>query len=95
MFTRAMATELGALFFDLSPANLIGKFNKPGDIPYLLSKVKQIALLNQPSIIYIDEVELVVGTDKKKGKKKGKGAKGAAGKDDGETKGASMAAEGY
>lgn len=68
LFARAIATELGALFVDLSPANLIGKF-PVNDVEYLFSLIKKVILVNTPAVIYVDEVELVVGTDKKKGKK--------------------------
>ncbi|CAL5994040.1 Spastin [Hexamita inflata] len=90
LLTRIIATQLGALFIDLSPANLINKF-PTSEIPYLFSKIKAVAAASQPCVIYIDEVELVLGLDKAKGKK----AKGKGKGDDGETPGASMAAEGY
>lgn len=90
MFSKAIATELGALFIDLSPANLIGKF-PANDVEYLFSLIKKVILINSPTVIYIDEIELVLGADKKKKGKKTKKNKG----DDGETPGTSMCCEGY
>ena len=77
------------MFVDLSPANLVGKFPSK-DVDYLFSLLKKVLVVNSPAVVYVDEAELVVPVDKKKGKK-GKTGKG----DDGVTPGTSMCAEGY
>jgi len=67
MLARAIATEAGACFFDISPAVIDGKFPHPktgGDL--LVYTVHLVAQDNSPSVIYIDEVEKVYIAGKKK-----------------------------
>ena len=90
LLTRIIATELGATFVDLSPANLLEKW-PASEIPYLFSLLKKVVFVNTPCVVYVDEAELVVGADKKKAGAKKKVPKG----DDGMTPGASMSAGGY
>lgn len=99
LLARILATETGALFIDVSPSNIVGKF--PGqEIGVIFKLIKQVIASNQPAIIYFDEAELVLAdTKEKKGTKgKGKGKKGKAGKlpgDDAATPGYSMCCDGY
>merc|ERR1712060_334569 len=68
MLARAIATETGATFFDLSPAVIEGKSTqgKNGSV-LLVYKVFVCAQDMAPSVIYIDQVEQVFQA-KKKGK---------------------------
>jgi len=75
MLARAIATETGATFFDLSPAVIEGKPDAKGGNAKLASaqlvyKVYCCAQDMAPSVIYIDQVEQVFQASKK-GKKGG------------------------
>ena len=79
MIVRACATESNSLLFDISPANIDGKYadaavhgKKPEET--LIASVMVTAKEYQPSIIYIDEMEKIMPA-KKKGKKGKKGGK--------------------
>jgi len=69
MFARAIATEIGATFFDLSPAVIEGKYlmAKTG-AALLIYKTFLVAQEMAPSVIYIDNIDQVVQGKKKKGK---------------------------
>jgi SpoVK/Ycf46/Vps4 family AAA+-type ATPase len=75
LIVRACATETNSLLFDISPANIDGKY---ADVKKaeekLIASVMVTAKEYQPSIIYIDEMEKVMPA-KKKGKKGKKGGK--------------------
>ncbi|KAH0570904.1 Spastin [Spironucleus salmonicida] len=90
LLARAIATELSAIFIDISPANLIGKFAGV-EIQYLFKLIKVIIANNPQVVIYCDEIELVLSGAAKSKAKKGKKMK----EDDGMTPGASMLCEGY
>ena len=71
MLTHAICTEAGANLFCLSPAVI----NKEGiNIPKLVQAVFRVARALAPSVIYIDEVEKVFASGKKK-KEAGKSVK--------------------
>eukprot|EP00884_Botryococcus_braunii_P013211 jgi/Botrbrau1/21891/Bobra.0249s0020.1 len=65
LLSRAVASQVGATWFDLSPAVINGKY--PGKAAgLLLHMVFKLARLMAPSVIYIDQVEQVFITDKRK-----------------------------
>mmetsp|Transcript_27563 Transcript_27563/g.67781 ORF Transcript_27563/g.67781 Transcript_27563/m.67781 type:complete len:819 (-) Transcript_27563:1438-3894(-) len=67
---HAIANAAGANFFNLSPRNIDGKY--PGSqVKMLIHMVFKVARVMQPSVIYIDEVEKVFLSDKKKLKEYG------------------------
>jgi AAA+ superfamily predicted ATPase len=71
MLARAIATETGATFFDLSPAMIDGKPEAKGGnaklaAAQLVYKVYCCAQDMAPSVIYIDQVEQVFQASKKK-----------------------------
>lgn len=72
MMVRACAWETNSLVFDLSPANIDGKYGGKKDTAKLIASVMVVAKEYQPSIIYIDECEKVwpAKKKKKKGQKK-------------------------
>ena len=74
MLARLIATELNAIFIDVSPSNLLGKF--PGsEMSYLFKQIKLILANNAPIVIYCDEIELILANAPKltgKNKKKPK-----------------------
>ena len=71
MLAHGVANELGAVFFDLSPANLDGKdFTKSKkQIGKVMANVMKLAIKMQPAVIYINDIDKVFC-------KKGKPAKG-------------------
>ena len=78
MVVRAVVHETQSLLFDLSPANIDGKYNDSKQTSEkLVAMVFMVAKEYQPAVIYIDEAERMWAAKKKK--KKGKGA-GKAGK---------------
>jgi len=70
MLARAIATETGATFFDLSPAVIEGKSTQ-GKLGSSLLVYKTFICAQDmaPSVIYIDDVEQVFQVTKAKGKK--------------------------
>lgn len=76
MLARAIATETGATFFDLSPSVIDGKFMGHGNIgPDLLIYTVYVCARNMaPSVIYIDQCEQVFQATSKKKTKDGAGA---------------------
>ncbi len=67
---QAIAHLSGACFFDLTPRNTDGHY--PGKaVAMLLHMVFKVARTMAPSVIYIDEVEKVFVSDKKKAKEFG------------------------
>lgn len=70
MVAQAIAHLSGSCFFDLSPRNTDGHY--PGKaVAMLLHMVFKVAKTMAPSVIYIDEVEKVFVSDKKKAKEFG------------------------
>ena len=77
LLARAIATSLGASWFDLSPKAIEGHF--PGkQITTLLQMIFEIAKAEPPAVVYIDQAELVMGGEAAKGKGKKKAAAAAA-----------------
>lgn len=72
MLARAIATEAGAMFFDISPQVIEGKFNTGKQPTILIQKVFFCAQDMAPAVIYIDQIDLVFQA-KAKGKKGGGG----------------------
>jgi SpoVK/Ycf46/Vps4 family AAA+-type ATPase len=68
MLAEALAYETDAMLFNLSPANVEGKFTEKGGAAKLLHMVFTVAKEPAlgPSVIYIDEVEKMLLTSKKK-----------------------------
>ncbi|KAI5733919.1 hypothetical protein M8J77_000350 [Diaphorina citri] len=57
MLVHAVCTEIGAVLFDLSPENIVGKYpGKPGLI-MLIHLVNKVSRLLQPAIIYMNGAE--------------------------------------
>eukprot|EP01135_Chromosphaera_perkinsii_P004720 Nk52_evm31s294 gene=Nk52_evmTU31s294 len=59
MLLRALATELGANIFDLTPANTVGKYEGKSGITMMLHMVFKLAKKMQPSVIMIDRTERI------------------------------------
>ncbi|VUZ48711.1 unnamed protein product, partial [Hymenolepis diminuta] len=55
MLVEAICTETGANLFDLSPANIAGKYEGKEAIRLLVNMVFKVAHLLQPSVIMIDQ----------------------------------------
>merc|ERR1712139_168557 len=70
MLARAIATETGATFFDISPSVIEGKYThaKTGS-PLLIYKAFIVAQDCAPSVVYIDKVDEVFEATKGKKKK--------------------------
>ncbi|CAD7971149.1 unnamed protein product [Amoebophrya sp. A120] len=67
MFARAIASEIGATFFDISPSVIEGKYTmaKTG-AALLIYKVFLVAQDCAPSVIYIDQIDQIFQAKKKK-----------------------------
>ncbi|XP_050535374.1 dynein regulatory complex protein 11 [Daktulosphaira vitifoliae] len=57
MLVNAVCTELGATLFDLTSANIVGKYPGKSGLTMLLHLVNKVARLLQPAIIYIEDAE--------------------------------------
>ncbi|KAJ8924583.1 hypothetical protein NQ315_000733 [Exocentrus adspersus] len=57
MLVQAICTEVGATLFDLTPANIVGKYPGKSGLIMLLHLVVKVSRLLQPSIIYMDCAE--------------------------------------
>ncbi|KAI5108887.1 IQ and AAA domain-containing protein 1 isoform X1 [Silurus meridionalis] len=57
MLLHALCTETGANLFNLSPANLTGKYPGKSGLEYLLHMVLKVARQLQPSVIWIGDAE--------------------------------------
>ncbi|XP_061081840.1 dynein regulatory complex protein 11 [Conger conger] len=57
MLVHALCTETGANLFNLSPANLAGKYPGRSGLQYILHVVFKVARLLQPSVIWIGDAE--------------------------------------
>jgi SpoVK/Ycf46/Vps4 family AAA+-type ATPase len=53
----AVATEAGAVVFDLSPANLVGKYPGKTGLIMLLHLVQKVSRLLQPAVLYFEDAE--------------------------------------
>ncbi|XP_024085747.1 IQ and AAA domain-containing protein 1 [Cimex lectularius] len=57
LLVNAICTETGATLFDLSPANIVGKYPGKSGLVMLLHLVSKVSRLLQPSVILIDSAE--------------------------------------
>lgn len=57
LLVKAICTETGAVLFDLSPANIVGKYPGKSGLVMLLHLVNKVSRLLQPSVIYMDVAE--------------------------------------
>ena len=76
MLTKAMASETAALFLDISPAVIENTYPDKKGEDKLVATVLRVAKELQPSVIYIDECEMVFPAKAKGKKKKAKKSKG-------------------
>lgn len=54
---HAICTEVGGILFDLSPANIVGKYPGKSGLIMLMHLVTKVSRLLQPSVIYMDDAE--------------------------------------
>ncbi|KAB0795971.1 hypothetical protein PPYR_10032 [Photinus pyralis] len=54
---HAICTEAGALLFDLTPANIVGKYPGKSGLTMLIHLVLKVARLLPPAVIYMDNAE--------------------------------------
>ncbi|KAI4472154.1 hypothetical protein MML48_1g18424 [Holotrichia oblita] len=57
MLVHAICTELGAVLFDITPANIVGKYPGKSGLTMLIHLITKVSRLLQPSIIYMDDAE--------------------------------------
>nr|CAH7712987.1 unnamed protein product [Callosobruchus chinensis] len=57
MLVHAICTETGSVLFDLTPANIVGKYPGKSGLIMLMHLVTKVARLLQPSVIYMDNAE--------------------------------------
>lgn len=57
MLAHAICTEAGATLFDLTPANIVGKYPGKSGLTMLIHLVTKVARLFQPSVIFMDCAE--------------------------------------
>ena len=63
---HAIANHTGAIFFNLSPRNTDGKYPGKKETTLMIHMVFKVARTMQPAVIYVDELEKVFLSDKKK-----------------------------
>lgn len=54
---QSVATETGAIMFDLSPANLVGKYPGKTGLIMLMHLVQKVSRLLQPAVLYFEDAE--------------------------------------
>ncbi|CAG9811661.1 unnamed protein product [Chironomus riparius] len=54
---QAIATEVGAVMFDLSPVNLVGKYPGKTGLIMLIHLIQKVSRLLQPTILYFEDAE--------------------------------------
>lgn len=54
---QAVATETGSIMFDLSPANLVGKYPGKTGLIMLMHLVQKVSRLLQPAVLYFEKAE--------------------------------------
>lgn len=54
---HAICTEVGGILFDLTPANIVGKYPGKSGLIMLMHLVQKVSRLLQPSIIFMDDAE--------------------------------------
>ncbi|XP_054288457.1 dynein regulatory complex protein 11 [Macrosteles quadrilineatus] len=57
MLVHAVCTEAGAVLFDLTAANIVGKYPGKSGLIMLIHLVSKVSRLLQPSVIYMDGAE--------------------------------------
>lgn len=57
MLINAICTEIGGILFDLTPANIVGKYPGKTGLIMLLHLVTKVSRLLQPAVIWMDEAE--------------------------------------
>ncbi|XP_038206918.1 IQ and AAA domain-containing protein 1-like [Zerene cesonia] len=57
MLVNAICSETGAMLFDLTPANIVGKYPGKSGLIMLIHLVMKVSRLLQPSVIWMDEAE--------------------------------------
>ncbi|KAJ8688227.1 hypothetical protein QAD02_024022 [Eretmocerus hayati] len=57
MLVYAICTELGATLFDITPANIAGKYPGKSGLIMLLHLISKVSKLLQPSVIFMDGAE--------------------------------------
>lgn len=57
MLVDAVCTEAGAVLFDLTPSNIVGKYPGKTGLIMLIHLVTKVARLLQPAVIYMDCAE--------------------------------------
>lgn len=54
---HSICTEVGAVLFDLTPANIVGKYPGKSGLIMLMHLVQKVSRLLQPSVIFMDNAE--------------------------------------
>ncbi|KAL0819448.1 hypothetical protein ABMA28_007553 [Loxostege sticticalis] len=57
MLVHAICSEAGAMLFDLTPANIVGKYPGKTGLIMLIHLVMKVSRLLQPSVIWMDEAD--------------------------------------
>lgn len=57
MLVNAVCTELGATLFDITPANIAGKYPGKSGLIMLLHLISKVSRLLQPAVIFMDGAE--------------------------------------
>lgn len=57
MLVHAICTEAGALLFDLTPSNIVGKYPGKSGLTMLVHLVLKVARSLQPAVIYMNNAE--------------------------------------
>ncbi|CAH0546409.1 unnamed protein product [Brassicogethes aeneus] len=57
MLVHAICNEAGAMLFDLTPSNIVGKYPGKSGLIMLIHLVVKVSRLLQPSVIYMDNAE--------------------------------------
>ncbi|CAH1155617.1 unnamed protein product [Phaedon cochleariae] len=57
MLVQSICTEAGAVLFDLTPSNIVGKYPGKSGLIMLIHLVMKVSRLLQPSVIYMDCAE--------------------------------------
>ncbi|XP_056633947.1 dynein regulatory complex protein 11 [Diorhabda sublineata] len=57
MLLHAICTETGAVLFDITPSNIVGKYPGKSGLIMLIHLISKVSKLLQPSIIYMDNAE--------------------------------------
>ncbi|GAB1866288.1 DRC11 protein [Camponotus japonicus] len=57
LLVNAICTELGATLFDITPANIAGKYPGKAGLIMLVHLISKVSRLLQPSVIFMDDAE--------------------------------------